>query len=175
MEIKNCLNLACGADIREHTEEQRWVNLDLTEPCNVRADITQPLPFKWKTFDMVLAAHILEHIRDLRPLKLELARIIKHKGKLVVVVPHYQSPDAYGDDTHCRAFSFHSFFMSYWPGFILRAIERRCSENQSPEWNEEQTIWIVAQLERSPMLFKNVKQKFIDRPFNKSGIGGRRP
>ena len=173
MAIKHCLNLACGNDIREQTEKQRWVNLDLTSPCDVRADITQPLPFKWKTFDLVLAAHILEHIQDLRALKLELARILKHGGKLVIVVPHYHSPDAYGDDTHCRQFSFHSFWSQYWPGFHLQSIERQGKNNVSPEWNEEQTLWIVAQLLRMPMLFKDVKKKHEDVPFVKAGLGNR--
>jgi ubiquinone/menaquinone biosynthesis C-methylase UbiE len=75
------------------------------------------LPFKDGEFDVIYASHILEHIQNLVVLKKELTRILKNKGLILVIVPHFQSNDAWGDDTHVRAFSTESFLLSFWPGF----------------------------------------------------------
>ena len=113
--FENKLNLACGKDYMEG-----WTNLDgnPNEFADVHCDLDDPyllLPFPNQEFDLIYAAHIFEHIINLRPLKRELFRILKPKGTLVVLVPEYTSPDAWGDDTHVRAFSIHAFMTDYWP------------------------------------------------------------
>lgn len=115
---KDVLNLGCGNDYVDG-----WVNLDGDK--NVKADIHKDLEIpatlrtiKDQAFDIIYAAHILEHIHNLVELKNELTRILKPGGIIIVIVPNYLSPDAWGDDTHCRAFSKESFLMSFWPGFI---------------------------------------------------------
>lgn len=113
------LNLGCGNDYRY---DRDWVNLDITKPCNVMADIRQGIPFKSASLDMVWASHILEHLPDLRAMQRELARIIKYKGVLNVIVPYYLSSDAWGDPTHCRAFSEESFFECFWAGFTAVSV-----------------------------------------------------
>lgn len=101
------LNLGCGNDIREG-----WVNLDRVKlpGVDVEHDITNlPLPFENESFDEVLCANILEHIDDFVPLLRDIHRILKPKGKLTITVPHFTSKDAYGDPTHRRGFSVHTF------------------------------------------------------------------
>ena len=105
------LNLGCGNDYRY---DKSWVNLDITPPCSVRADIRKGLPFQSRSFNLVWASHVLEHVPDLRRLQKELARVIKTGGLLKAVVPYYLSPDAWGDPTHCRAFSEEAFMSVYW-------------------------------------------------------------
>jgi SAM-dependent methyltransferase len=109
------LNVGCGHDFKY---DKGWVNLDITKPCNVMGDIRQGLPFRNAAFELVWASHILEHILDLRSLQAELARIVSKEGRLNVIVPYYASPDAWGDPTHCRAFSEESFLPCFWVGFV---------------------------------------------------------
>jgi predicted SAM-dependent methyltransferase len=118
------LNLACGADYKHG-----WTNLD--NDARVIADVGVDLdtmhlydgefhiglPFESGMFDLIYAAHILEHITHLQELKTELYRILKPGGDLVCIVPHYLSVDAWGNPTHCRAFSLDSFHVGqFWPG-----------------------------------------------------------
>lgn len=54
----------------------------------VWADAEEPLPFPASTFDVVLAAEILEHLRDPRALVVEIARVLRPAGRLVGSVPN---------------------------------------------------------------------------------------
>ena len=114
-EFTNKLNCGCGAQYLEG-----FVNLDGN--TEVRADVyhdleSMPLPFEDGSFDLIYAAHILEHIHNLPMLKKEFNRITRFPAGIVVVVPYYLSRDAWGDDTHIRAFSELSFNSAFWPGF----------------------------------------------------------
>ena len=113
------LNLGCGKEYYNG-----WVNLD--GDSGIKADVHYDiddknllLPFDDNTFDLIWAAHILEHIWHLRPLKDEMCRILKPGGELALIVPSYQFDDAWGDDTHCRAFSEGSFIITFWPGYEM--------------------------------------------------------
>lgn len=111
------LNIGCGTDYIDG-----WVNLDGCKEvkADVYCDLDDELlwlPFADAEFDLIYACHILEHIVHLPELKIELSRITKLNGQIVVVAPYYLSRDAWGDDTHVRAFSEHSFFSNFWPGF----------------------------------------------------------
>jgi len=133
----NALNLGCGPDYREG-----WVNYDLKPIGDVCGDCEQGLPFQDGSFDFVLASHLFEHIHDLRGLKKEIRRIIKRGGTLVVITPYYLSPDAWGDDTHCRAFSRQSFAIrDFWPGWDLLELQ---SEDRVKLATKEKITWMVA-------------------------------
>ena len=139
--FKDKLNLGCGPDYIEG-----WTNLDYkVEIADVHHDLEKtPLPFKDEEFDLIYAGHILEHIRNLVELKVELHRILRIDGCLVIVVPYYLSPCAWGDDTHVRAFSEHSFFVDFWPGFIPTQLSK--VEVQDSQGNPNN--WIACQLVR---------------------------
>lgn len=111
------INLGCGNDYING-----WINIDADSKMNpdICYDFDKRFPHiqvPTESMDLVYCCHILEHIHYLPELKREFRRILKPKGNVFIVVPHYLSPDAWGDDTHCRAFSFHSFYSTYWPGF----------------------------------------------------------
>lgn len=108
------LNIGCGPDYVEG-----WTNLDGDQSvkADVHYDINKGLPFKDNSFDVILASHILEHIPNLVELQKEFNRVLRRPhGRAFIIVPHYSSPDAWGDPTHCRAFSNQSFWPCYWPG-----------------------------------------------------------
>jgi SAM-dependent methyltransferase len=110
------LNIGCGDDILDG-----WINADISLPCDMQADVSY-LPFKTGSLDKIKASHILEHVQDLVHAQRELARVLKEGGELEVIVPHYQSVDAWGDPTHCRAFSEMSFVDDFWHGFQMTSV-----------------------------------------------------
>ena len=156
------LNLGCGTDFRY---DKDWVNLDITQPCNVKADIRQGLPFKSDSFDLVWASHILEHLPDLRMMQRELARVIKHKGELNVIVPYYLSPDAWGDPTHCRGFSEESFFPCFWPGFTVVSLEPK---SYTKRGTGKQVLWLHVKMIRDALEMWEVNAAIGGNNFNKT-------
>jgi len=142
------LNLACGTDYLEG-----WTNLDGCPDikadvyCNLdSADVK--LPFMDEQFDFVFASHILEHIQHLPHLKKELSRVMKPNGIIFVVVPHHLSVDAWGDDTHCRAFSIASFFVDFWPGFTN--VRYREYNIEAEQKIPQERRWCVATMKKLP-------------------------
>lgn len=116
------LNIGCGVDYLDG-----FINLDGNS--KIKADIYHDLdrkhlhlPFETGSIDFVLANHVLEHIVYLVQLKKELGRIMRVGGTMTVVVPNYLSMDAWGDDTHVRAFSPHSFMEIYWDDFKINDL-----------------------------------------------------
>jgi len=97
------LNLGCGLNYKEG-----WINLDFDR--NIRADIywdlnKLPWPFEDEEFDFILMESILEHLDDLPSILKECHRILKRKGLLKIIVPHFTSSNAYGDLSHKHFFS----------------------------------------------------------------------
>ncbi len=131
------LNLGCGQDIREG-----YVNYDIKPIADVCGNCEEGLPFKDGVFEEIVASHILEHIHDLRALKRELWSVLKDGGELIVTVPDYTSPDAWGDDTHCRAFSNQSFFQDFWSGFIVLSL----NDQHMMKANKQKVTWLVAHI-----------------------------
>ena len=140
------LNLGCG---KEYYDDAGWVNLD-GDPnikCDVVFDLDQKnitLPFKDSSFDIVWASHIFEHIWYLRDLKLDITRILKPGGQLTFIVPYYKFPDAWGDDTHCRAFSESSLLGYLWPGLDVGTYGYMPTINQDADGKPHQEYWLWA-------------------------------
>lgn len=100
------LNLGCGTDIREG-----WVNLDAVRlpGVDVVHDVRRlPLPFPDEKFEEILCQDILEHIEYIPVLK-DIHRILKHRGRLVIRVPHFTSRGNFIDPTHRKMFSVRTF------------------------------------------------------------------
>lgn len=101
------LNLGCGKDIR-----QGYVNLDSVKLSGVDVvhDMRKtPWPFKDGEFDEILCRHILEHFDDMMPILMELHRVTKSDGRIIVHVPYFASPGAFADPTHKRFFTYQTF------------------------------------------------------------------
>jgi SAM-dependent methyltransferase len=140
------LNLGCGND---YIDDYINVDVDPSVKADVYCDLDDSevkLPFEDDEFDFVYMCHILEHITYLPALKRELRRIVQAPGMLCIIVPHFTSMDAWGDDTHVRAFSEHSFFALYWPGFELdnqdKIVVTDCWGNKND--------WIMAGMVKLP-------------------------
>jgi SAM-dependent methyltransferase len=61
---------------------------------------TMPYPFKDNSVDEIAARHVVEHLKDPRPLFRECWRILKPEGTLNVKVPHYSGRALYSHPDH---------------------------------------------------------------------------
>lgn len=156
------LNLGCGMDYRY---DRSWVNLDITPPASVIGNINNGgLPFRDRAFSLIWASHILEHITDLRMIQRELARVIKTGGILNIIVPYYLSPDAWGDPTHCRAFSEQSFMSVYWVGFSPIGMELK---EYIKHGTGQKCTWLHVELQRTAIDYWEVQAALSGNNFTK--------
>jgi len=90
------LNVGCGNNIRKG-----WVNIDIIPPYDKKVDLNKkPYPFKDNSFDYILLDNVLEHLEKPINCLEELHRICSPKGGIEIIVPFYNSPNAFRDITH---------------------------------------------------------------------------
>jgi hypothetical protein len=93
------------------------LNVDInasTKPdviCDLNAKI---FPFQEKTFDMIVAISLLEHLNDFFAAMGEIHRISKRGASIHILVPHFSSAAAFVDPTHRQLLSARScdYFIS---------------------------------------------------------------
>lgn len=61
------------------------------------------------SIDSIHSYHFFEHVNDLNMLMHQLERILKNKGTIEVVVPHFSNPYFYSDYTHKSFFGLYTF------------------------------------------------------------------
>ncbi len=101
------LNIGCGDDYRKG-----WINLDYNDKyeTDVIHDLNNfPYPFKKEELDYIYCSHILEHVDDFFKTLKELLKILKKKGTLHIVVPHFSNGNGYNDLSHKRFFGWFTF------------------------------------------------------------------
>jgi len=105
------LHLGCGPH-KLKSDKGKVVGLDIVDLPGVdvvhNLDKT-PWPFKDNEFDSICAPHVIEHLHDTLPAIEEIWRITKPGGIVDIAVPHFSSPNAFGDPTHKSYFSLVSF------------------------------------------------------------------
>jgi predicted SAM-dependent methyltransferase len=104
------LNIGCGPKIKNG-----YTNLDMSPLPGV--DVVHnldvyPWPFENETADQILAEHVFEHVKQPVEFVLECWRILKPRGELVIVCPHWTSENAFTDPTHVRFVTDKTF--DYW-------------------------------------------------------------
>jgi len=79
-----------------------------------------PYPFEDNEFDLVVASHILEHLKYPEKCIKEIHRILKENGKLIVKVPHYSSATAvsFGRLGHLHYFNLAAFKTEYFTKYF---------------------------------------------------------
>lgn len=110
---KKVLNAGCG-----HCKlgDPNVLNMDMFESC--KPDITwdlsrTPLPFHDKSFDLILANHIMEHLPDMWPVFEEFARILRPNGRIEIYVPAPGTDAVMGYRDHVREINQNSFFGTF--------------------------------------------------------------
>ena len=80
-------------------------------------DITKRLPFKKNSIENVNCRHVLEHLEDPMDFMMEIHRILKKNGRLILITDKY-SKHFWDDYTHKRPFTKRSLEqMTYDAGF----------------------------------------------------------
>ena len=83
------LNIGCGNEAKEY-KKNGYINLDIEPNENVHVvhDLNIfPYPFKDNTFDEIYASHIIEHLINPYMVLMELYRILKSNGVIIVKLP----------------------------------------------------------------------------------------
>ena len=102
------LNLGCGDDIKEgfyNVDKRHRKGVDLIFDLNKKT-----WPFKTNSVDYIYCKDILEHLDDMHNSMNEISRILKPGGKVFITMPHYTSPDAWGDPEHTRPINSKTFY-----------------------------------------------------------------
>jgi SAM-dependent methyltransferase len=102
------LDVGCG----KIKQEPRAIGLDRQRgsAADVLCELTHfPWPIRDNCADRVFLSHFLEHQPDILRVMSEVHRIAKPGAEVIIVTPHYSSPDSYSDPTHLHHLGFHSF------------------------------------------------------------------
>ena len=107
------LNLGCGSTVMDG-----FVNVDYVKKDGV--DIVHdlekfPYPFEDNSVDFILMDNVMEHLVDTVGVMKECYRILKPGGKIKLVFPYHQHPNAWIDPTHKKALTVETF-MFFWKG-----------------------------------------------------------
>src|SRR4030042_1554006 len=87
-----------NGDYRALFKNHKYIGLDIIKGPNVDvvSDDSYKYPFDHNTFDVVISASTMEHVKDIYKWILELKRIVKVGGLICVVAPshfmHHQHP-----------------------------------------------------------------------------------
>jgi SAM-dependent methyltransferase len=121
---KIALNLGCGLDYKESTDEIRWINTDV-DP-DVKTDWcgdAKNMPYGWlmysgmeraeedwtNKFDHIYSHHSLEHFPDLIEIVHEMVRVSKNGATWEITVPYWSWSQNQGNPHHHIYFSEHTF------------------------------------------------------------------
>jgi SAM-dependent methyltransferase len=101
-EGKRVLDIGCG---RNKLNGSVGLDHNAYDGVDIVANLEGPLPVPDEQFDLVFANQVLEHVRELTPLLMEIHRILKPGGQLLAHVPYFRSSWAHIDPTHVRSFT----------------------------------------------------------------------
>lgn len=147
------LELGCG----NHKRHAHAVGIDLLDYADVDIqgdvyDILKKIPDN--RISAVYSYHFFEHVKDLKGLVREVARILVDNGVFNVIVPHFSNPYFYSDYTHSTPFGLYSF--SYFAQDDLFS-------RQVPRYQETAHF----KLERVTLIFKSPRPFYIRWAFKK--------
>lgn len=107
---KKVLNLGCG--FAKYTAKN-VTNLDAYEVCkpDVVCDLESgKLPFEDESYDIILANHILEHVKNWWSIFEECSRIVRPGGAIIIYVPGPGNDSTVGYRDHISQINHYSFF-----------------------------------------------------------------
>jgi SAM-dependent methyltransferase len=102
------LELGCGN--RKRNKDAIGIDMLDYPPVDIVGDVYAVLSaFPDCSVDQVQSHHFIEHVSDVPRLLAELSRIIKPRGTVEFVAPHFSNPYYYSDPTHRSFFGLYTF------------------------------------------------------------------
>ncbi len=101
------INFGCGNDIKKG-----FLNVDKIRLKGVDKvmDLDRfPYDLPDSSVDEILCKHLLLHVKDVNKVIKEFHRILKPKGKLNIIVPHFTYAGSFTDPTGLRTFAYNYF------------------------------------------------------------------
>jgi len=93
------LNIGSGNKINKKADNLDYIN---GKGINIVHDLNKfPYPINDKTYDIITAYQILDHLDSMRKTFIELHRILKKGGHIIFTVPHFSSREASHPDHNC--------------------------------------------------------------------------
>jgi SAM-dependent methyltransferase len=71
-----------------------------------------PYPFRDSSFDALQAVHVIEHVGDVMKTMEEFHRLVRARGEVLIVTPHYTDFSSFCDPTH--RWHLNSFSLRYF-------------------------------------------------------------
>ena len=102
------LDIGCG----KKKQESSAIGLDCQpgSSADVLCDLRHfPWPLRDNCAGRIYLSHFLEHHPDILRAMAEVHRIAQRGAEVIIVTPHFSSPDSYTDPTHLFHLAFHSF------------------------------------------------------------------
>lgn len=159
------LDIGCGKNKYQGKNTDTVVGLDKfpLEDIDVIWDLEKiPLPFKDNEFDMIIANHVLEHVKNFFPLMVEIHRIIKPSGIIRIKVPFFTSDTAFTNPTHIRFFTYTTFeyfesghFESQYAKRKFKIINRKINFMKNPKYSAFNKI-INPIVNRFPIVYQRL-------------------
>lgn len=107
------IDLGCGAN---KFPGAFGVDLYPAESVDLVCDLDQiPWPIEDQSCDLLIASHIMEHVRNFGGVLLECYRILRYEGTLIVRCPHFSCRYSYLHPMHVRHLSYDSIkILTHW-------------------------------------------------------------
>jgi SAM-dependent methyltransferase len=100
------LSLGCGPDWRKKADTPKSIFLDICHfSQTIQHNLEFPLPLPSDSCELIVAHHVFEHVHAWPNLLMECYRILRPGGLIEIVVPSYESINAYSDPTHVSVFT----------------------------------------------------------------------
>lgn len=93
-----------------------------------------PLPFKDNEFDLVIANHTLEHIKNFFHLIDDVWRILKPNGIFIIRAPYFRSHTAFASVEHVNFFSATSFDQYRQNAYYSYSVKARFEVSKKLRW-----------------------------------------
>lgn len=106
-----------GVDYDKNALEAAKINLKGRKILLKQADLMEKLPFQSNIFDKVIMSEVCEHLPDDIKGLMEVKRVLKKGGKLVVTVPNHNYPFAWDPTNWALEHLFNTHIKSgFWAG-----------------------------------------------------------
>lgn len=103
------LDAGCGygefMDLCPKNKDVSGIDLNVSAQDKIKqADLNKKIPFSKESYDTVTMFHVLEHLTNPQQALKEVKRVLKNKGRIVVVVPSLSLDKFFYDPTHIRPY-----------------------------------------------------------------------